>query len=243
MSAPAPLYRQAKQYVLDRIAAGELVPGSRAPSEAELVRALGVARMTANRALNELRDEGIIVRRAGSGSYVAPPRAAGALLALRDIAEELAASDAPHRMEVIAQELISASTQDAAQFSIRQGASLVHVVVRHWRGETPLLIEDRLIDPAVAPGAEHADFARMTSYAFLTRAAPLADVEHVVRAVNADAAMARRLQLARGAACLEIQRRTWSGGRVASVARLTYAGERYELSGHPAARPPEGDLP
>jgi len=97
MKASAPLYQQVKQHVLDLIASGALKPGERAPSEPELVRALGVARMTANRALNELRDEGIITRRAGSGSYVAPPRAAGALLALRDIAEELAGGNAPRR--------------------------------------------------------------------------------------------------------------------------------------------------
>ncbi|MCC5995760.1 MAG: histidine utilization repressor [Oceanicaulis sp.] len=241
MSAPAPLYQQVKQYVLDRIASGDLKPGQRAPSEAELVRALGVARMTANRALNELRDDGVITRRAGSGSFVAQPRAEGALLALRDIAEELADAGAPHRKEVLAHALAPAGAQEAAQFDAPPGAHLVHVVIRHWRGETPLLIEDRLIDPDVAPGADTADFSRVTTYAFLMQAAPLQDVEHVVRAVNADAALARRLYLAPGAACLEIRRRTWSGGRIASVARLTYAGDRYELTGHPA-RPPEGDV-
>jgi len=105
-----------------------------------------------------------------------------------------------------------------------------------------LLIEDRLIDPALAKGAAEADFARTTTYAFLTRAAPLQDIEHTVRAINAGPVLARQLSLPPGAACLEIRRRTWSAGRVASAARLTYAGERYELTGHPA-RPSEGDLP
>ncbi|KAA5803359.1 histidine utilization repressor [Alkalicaulis satelles] len=241
MNAPEPLYQQVKQYVLERISSGALAPGERAPSESELVRALGVARMTANRALNELRDEGVIIRRAGSGSFVAQPRAEGALLTLRDIAEELADEDAPHRLELLSRELISASAADAAQFNTEPGAALLHLVIRHWRGGTPLLIEDRLIDPDVAPGAQTADFAAVTTYAFLIKAAPLQDVEHVVRAVNADAALARRLHLAPGSACLEIRRRTWSDGRIASLARLTYAGERYELSGHPA-RPAEGEM-
>jgi GntR family histidine utilization transcriptional repressor len=241
MKASVPLYQQVKQHVLDLIASGALKSGERAPSEPELVRALGVARMTANRALNELRDEGVITRRAGSGSYVAPPRAAGALLALRDIAQELAGSAAPHVMEVISHGAITASPRAAALFAADPGLQLIRVVIRHSRGQEPLLIEDRLIDPAVAPGAAEADFSRVTTYAFLTRAAPLQDIEHTVRAINAGPVLARQLAVAPGAACLEIRRRTWSAGRVASAARLTYAGERYELTGHPA-RPSDGDL-
>jgi GntR family histidine utilization transcriptional repressor len=241
MKASVPLYQQVKQHVLDLIASGALKSGERAPSEPELVRALGVARMTANRALNELRDEGVITRRAGSGSYVAPPRAAGALLALRDIAQELAGGAAPHVMEVISHAVITASPRAAALFAAEPGLQLIRVVIRHSRGEEPLLIEDRLIDPAVAPGAAEADFSRITTYAFLTRAAPLQDIEHTVRAINAGPALARQLAVAPGAACLEIRRRTWSAGRIASAARLTYAGERYELTGHPA-RPSDGDL-
>lgn len=241
MKASVPLYQQVKQHVLDLIASGALKPGERAPSEPELVRALGVARMTANRALNELRDEGIITRRAGSGSYVAPPRAAGALLALRDIGQELAGGATPHVMEVLSHATITASPRAAALFAAEPGLQLIRVVVRHSRGQEPLLIEDRLMDPAVALGAAAVDFSRTTTYAFLTRAAPLQDVEHTVRAINAGPVLARQLSLAPRAACLEIRRRTWSAGRVASAARLTYAGERYELTGHPA-RPSEGDL-
>jgi GntR family histidine utilization transcriptional repressor len=180
--------------------------------------------------------------RAGSGSSVAPPRAAGALLALRDIAQELAGGAAPHVMDVISHAVITASPRAAALFAAEPGLKLIRVVVRHSRGQEPLLIEDRLIDPAVAPGAAEADFSRITTYAFLTRAAPLQDIEHTVRAINAGPALARQLAVAPGAACLEIRRRTWSAGRIASAARLTYAGERYELTGHPA-RPSEGDLP
>ncbi|MGY6628715.1 MAG: UTRA domain-containing protein [Oceanicaulis sp.] len=240
MKASVPLYQQVKQHVLDLIASGALKSGERAPSEPELVRTLGVARMTANRALNELRDEGVITRRAGSGSYVAPPRAAGALLALRDIAQELAGGAAPHVMEVISHKPVTASSRAAALFAAEPGLKLIRVVIRHSRGQEPLLIEDRLIDPAVAPGAGDADFSRITTYAFLTRAAPLQDIEHTVRAINAGLALARQLAVAPGAACLEIRRRTWSAGRIASAARLTYAGERYELTGHPA-RPSDGD--
>lgn len=50
---------------------GKFPPGSRLPSETELPRKLKVSQQTVRRALNELVREGLIVRRQGSGSYVA----------------------------------------------------------------------------------------------------------------------------------------------------------------------------
>ncbi|MGY8794453.1 MAG: GntR family transcriptional regulator, partial [Woeseiales bacterium] len=53
-----PRYRQVKELIIRRISNGELRPRDRVPSENELVDSTGVSRMTANRALRELNDEG-----------------------------------------------------------------------------------------------------------------------------------------------------------------------------------------
>lgn len=50
---------------------GVYSPGDRLPPESDLSAHFGVSRPTVMRALNSLRDAGLIVRRAGSGSYVA----------------------------------------------------------------------------------------------------------------------------------------------------------------------------
>jgi len=68
---PVPLSRA--HLALDRI--GELVaagtPGDRLPSEAELSSQIGVSRVTVRDALSTLWHEGAIVRRWGSGTYIA----------------------------------------------------------------------------------------------------------------------------------------------------------------------------
>lgn len=61
-----------KRELRQRILSGELQPGARIPSELELVRQLGVGRSQTRAALVDLEDEGLIVRRQGSGSFVAP---------------------------------------------------------------------------------------------------------------------------------------------------------------------------
>src|SRR3546814_11518951 len=73
--APEPRYVAIKQYVLHAISSGELKPGDRLQSEAELVQQFGVSRMTASRALRELQNAVIVFRLSGVGSLIAePPR-------------------------------------------------------------------------------------------------------------------------------------------------------------------------
>ena len=55
-----PLYLQVKRHILDNIGSGKWGAASRVPSENDLVRSFGISRMTANRALRELRDEGVL---------------------------------------------------------------------------------------------------------------------------------------------------------------------------------------
>lgn len=52
------------------ISSGAFGPANRLPSEAQLVERFGVSRPTVTRALRDLQTEGLIERRAGSGTYV-----------------------------------------------------------------------------------------------------------------------------------------------------------------------------
>ncbi|MFQ6326471.1 GntR family transcriptional regulator [Nocardia sp. CWNU-33] len=65
-----PKYLQISGYIRNQIERGELAPGAEVPSERELAASWHVARPTAARALNELRQRGIVESRRGSGTYV-----------------------------------------------------------------------------------------------------------------------------------------------------------------------------
>ena len=58
MSVNKPRYQELKDFIIEKISSGELKPTDRVPSENELVESKNVSRMTANRALRELDDEG-----------------------------------------------------------------------------------------------------------------------------------------------------------------------------------------
>lgn len=71
MSSVEPL-KTRRLYLLlrDRIVSGEARPRSRLPSEPMLAEQYGISRVTVRRALDQLASEGLIERRAGSGTFV-----------------------------------------------------------------------------------------------------------------------------------------------------------------------------
>lgn len=93
-----PLYVQIADRLREEI--GALATGARIPSEPQLSRAFGVSRFTVARAVEQLVDEGLIVRRQGSGSFVAEAplrREPGYLLSFTE-AVEAAGHVASHRL-------------------------------------------------------------------------------------------------------------------------------------------------
>ena len=64
-------YQQIADEVRARVSAGELTPGRLLPSEAELSHTYSASRVTVRRALEVLRDEGLVDSRQGFGWFVA----------------------------------------------------------------------------------------------------------------------------------------------------------------------------
>ncbi|KZS50698.1 histidine utilization repressor [Rhizobium anhuiense] len=224
-----PLYAGVKQVILDRIHSGEWPPKYRVPSENELVVELGVSKMTANRALRELANEGELVRIQGVGSFVAERKGYSALFEVRNIAEEIAERGHVHEAAVVvlAQETASPEVADALELPI--GAAVFHSLIVHSENGVPVQIEDRFVHPEAAPEYLDQDFSTLTPNAYLTAAAPLSGSEHVVEAAMPQAWECKLLTIMKSEPCLTIRRRTWSAKQVVSTARLVYPGHRYRL--------------
>ena len=71
--APVPPYRQIAEIIRRRIGAGEYQPDTRIPTESEIVEEFEVARTTARRAVQVLREDGLVYTVPNRGSYVTRP--------------------------------------------------------------------------------------------------------------------------------------------------------------------------
>ena len=68
-----PMYKQAIQFINELISKKNLQPGMKIPSEAELVKSLGVSRITIRSAITEMVEEGLLTRSQGKGTFVSLP--------------------------------------------------------------------------------------------------------------------------------------------------------------------------
>ena len=227
-----PRYQQLKDLIIGRISSGELRPADRVPSENELVEAMNVSRMTANRALRELNDEGYVERVAGRGTFVSDFRARSHVLEVQNIADEIMRRGHRHSCEVVRQSLQHARGEIARALHVDQGVDVFHLLLVHFENGAPIQVEDRHVIADFAPDCLEQDFRNVTPSAYLTAIAPLQEAEQAVRAAQPNAAVRQRLQMAENEPCLVVLRRTWSRGRPATFARLHHPGSRYELTGH-----------
>jgi GntR family transcriptional regulator, histidine utilization repressor len=232
MTSPnAPLYERIKNLILTQIASGGWAAAQRIPSENDLVRLVGASRMTVNRALRELTDAGYLVRVQGVGTFVADRRAQGHPLAIRNIADEILARGHLHTAQVMSLERCTATAELAGRFNLRAGHQLFHSRMVHKENGLPIQLEDRYVNPAVAPGYLEQDFTVTTPNAYLMQVAPVQTVEHIVQAARTDTATAQLLQMDATEPCLVLHRRTWTQGAVATAVTLSHPASRFELQG------------
>ncbi len=226
-----PRYRQVKTHILKLIGDGELKANDRVPSENELVGTLGVSRMTVNRALRELADDGFVVRLAGVGTFVADSRPHSNVMIVRNIAEEIRARGHTHSAKVIALEEVKANQRLVDRLEVRPGDKLFYSLILHLESGQPIQLEDRFVCPRLAPNYLNIDFTKITPNVYLSEVAPLHTAEHVIRAIIPTHKVRRLLKMEKNEPCLVIRRRTWSGGRPVSLAELSHPGSIYELIG------------
>lgn len=226
-----PAFKRIKAHVLAQIHGGHWKEGDAIPSEQALATEFGVSRMTANRALRELTDDQILVRVQGSGTFVAQQKYQSTLVVIHGIAEEIHSRGHAHRSELHLLERVKASNALAVEFELGVGRELFRSVVLHFEDETPIQIEDRYVNPALAPDYLQLDFSKTTANEYLMRVAPLYGVRYQIEARMPSSDIATKLHIDEHQPCLVLQRKTLSRRQVASFATLWHAANRFQFTG------------
>ncbi len=226
-----PLNERIKQFVLAKIDSGRWPEGHRVPSETQLATAFGTARMTVHGALHDLATAGILTRRPGAGTRVAPRKPQSTLLEIRNIHDEIVERGHRHSAKVQRLAAETCDLETATELELAPGSRVFHSVIVHFEDDRPIQIESRFVRPAFAPRYLDQDFTQATPYEFLMNLGPLDEVEHIIQSLIPDRATRRLLKIPEGEPVLRVRRRTWSGGVVVSSARLIHPGSSYSLAG------------
>ncbi|TCT09864.1 GntR family transcriptional regulator [Tepidamorphus gemmatus] len=225
------VYQQIRRALARPIISGEWRPGVRIPSETELAGMFGASRMTVNKALTSLAEEGLIRRRRRHGSFVADRVPERSVLEIWDVGAEVARAGQTYLFDEISRRVGPADAGDADRLGVDPGAAIVEIVGVHRADGDPVQLERRLINLAAAPGAERCDFRQTAPGRWLLDTVAWTDAEHLIRAVNADAGTARLLAIGVRDACLLVERRTWNGRTPITWVELVNPGSARRLVG------------
>lgn len=152
-----PLYRQLARVLRDRIGSGAFQPGDRLPTEQALSRELDLSLSTVRGAYAELVEEGLVVRRAGRGSFVAEPRINRSLGGIYNFTTEMEQLGKTPGTRVLSFERREASDEEADALETAPGAEVFELVRLRLADGEPLLLERSCVPVAICPELEEAD--------------------------------------------------------------------------------------
>jgi DNA-binding GntR family transcriptional regulator len=228
-SGPIPLYFQISQRLEKAILEGDLPAGSRLENEVALGERLGLSRPTVRRAIQELVDKGLLVRRRGIGTQVVHGQVTRGV-ELTSLYDDLAQSGKKPSTTLLEMKVVSAEPMIAAALAVEENAPTLHLrrirfannvafaVMENW------LPED-LIDMKVDDIVEHGLYQVMRSRGVTMRVA-----KQRIGARKATAEEANFLEIDKSSAVLTMDRTAYdNSGRAVEFGHHCYRPDLYSF--------------
>lgn len=228
-----PLYLQIAARLEGDIQAGRLKVGEKIASERTLADELGVSRMTARQALQQLVGRGLLEARIGQGTFVGAWVIEQKLHSLTGFSEEMARRGRETSSIVVLSETRRADLECATALRL-SGHAMVHRLVRvRLVDGVPVARETTEINAAMAPGLlELADFSRQSLYDTLKENFGLLPTaaEQTLAAAVANGDAAGSLGIAERDPVLKLTRLTFdASGTPFEYVRSLYRGDAFVM--------------
>lgn len=222
------------QALRNEIAAGELVPGSMLPSEAQLSARFGVSRGTIRHALAALRSEGLIAGGRGRAPVVRRPGLAQSfdqLVSFSLWAHQLGRAPSAKTLELARR---PADPESAEQLDLEPGTPVFQYKRLRLLDGEPVMIERTTMIEPVGRLLLDCDLDTGSVYAQLgARGVVFSEANQTIAAIAAGADDAALLSIPRRSPLLEVRRRALDPeGRALEWARDRYRGDAVEITIH-----------
>lgn len=230
MPATLPAYQRIQSVIRKRIDSGQLQPGDPVPSERDLAKTHRVSLMTARHALAFLEREGIVERRRGVGTFVAPPKIH--FNKLMSYTEQMAARTLTAAAKVLFAKVLNNENEAAARLSLPPTSAVIKLErLRHAAGE-PFALETCYLSAAEFPGLLDAPIERESLFGILERdyKIELGYADEEVDATAADPRIAELLAIPRREPLLRIRQLIFSTkGKAIMYVLGFYRSDRHNL--------------
>ena len=235
--AGQPRYKLVADTLRSEITGGAYAKGG-FPTEAELCRRFKVSRFTVREALRELKDDGLIARRRGSGTTIRPAAVRGGALhqPLTNVGEILQYARETSATFALAGE--GGLPDDIAdQIGMKAGGrwTRFHGVRSAGDGTSPIASTCAYIAEHLADAAQQVDPSQSTIFRQIEALAGvrIAEVTQDIQAVSAPIEAAAELDIAADSPCLRIIRCYRDGeGRTLEISVSHHPADRFAYSMH-----------
>jgi len=146
-SSPVPLYHQLAEQLGEAISSGELQPGDAFENEVALGERLSLSRPTVRRAIQELVDQGLLLRRRGLGTTVAA-RKVHRRAELTSLWDDLARAGGRPSTKVLDYELVE-DERVATALDLPADSVFLSVVRLRSAGDAPLAVLHNWLPPGL----------------------------------------------------------------------------------------------
>lgn len=143
-NGPVPLYYQVSSRLEKAIRSGIIGPGERLENEIAIGERLNLSRPTIRRAIQELVDKGLLVRRRGIGTQVVQSQMTRRV-ELTSLYEDLKSSSREPGTDVLAHETVPANETVAARLGIEVGSEVVYLRRRRLTDNVPVAIMENYL--------------------------------------------------------------------------------------------------
>jgi len=217
-AAPAfsPLYQQIKALITRGLQSGEWRPGEAIPSEAELALRFKVSQGTVRKAIDALADENLLVRRQGKGTFVATHAEEKTQFRFLRLTPDDEGSGRGMSRRFIDCRRQRASTDIARVLDLKAGDAVVQIRRLLLFRDRPVVLDDIWLPGHLFKGltAERLSENRGPMYGLFETefGVRMIRAEEKLRAVAADEATARWLDVPVGAPLLSVERLSMTYG-------------------------------
>lgn len=225
-----PAYKRIQRVIRRRIEVGELKPGDVVDSERELAKLHSVSLMTARHALADLAQEGVVERRHGAGTFVAPPQIL--FNKLLSYSEQMSSVGLPARSRIVSSSVVNREHEIAARFGLSPTSPLVRIERVRYAGDEPVALEVCYVSDDECHPLLNAPLEKASLFTTLERECDieLAYADEEVDATNADQRIAKLLNIPNGSPLLRIRQLIFSTKGRATVYMLgLYRSGRHTL--------------
>lgn len=166
---PRPLYSQLEELIRADIENGKLQPHDALPSETDLAKQLGLARMTVRHALERLVAQGLLYRVPSKGTFVAEPKLVQPAFHGSGLRSQIERLGYTSETELVEASELPAPHGIAAALAVAEGTPVYRVQrVRKANGSAIALDTSYLLAP-LFPALLHHDLSKGSLYDLLAR--------------------------------------------------------------------------